>query len=106
MSAVDFTVLEKRVKEFPDNELFRFSLGKAYFDSDMNSEAIQHLEIALQKKSDWMVVAILLGKAWLRLDDKTKAKQYFQLGQKLALEQNHEGPLEETTALLSSLETK
>jgi uncharacterized protein HemY len=103
MSAPDFESLKKRVEQFPDNELFRFSLGKAFFDTGSYQEAIEHFDIALKKKPDWMVVAILIGKSWLQLQDRQKARQYIQLGQKLAREQDHEGPLEETTALLSQI---
>jgi len=95
--------LLKRVEQSPGNELFRFSLAKALFDKALYTEAIQHFEIALEKKPDWMLVAILLGKSWLQLHQREKAKQYFELGQKLARDQKHDGPLEETTALLEQL---
>ena len=95
--------LRKRVEQFPQNELFRFSLGKALFDARDYRGAIEQFEIALAKKSDWMAVAILLGKAWLESGELTKARHYLELGQRLAREQNHEGPLEETTAILAEI---
>jgi uncharacterized protein HemY len=96
--------LRQRVAQNPSNELFRFSLGKELFDAKNFTEAIPELEAALQKKPDWMLVAILLGKAWREKGDISKARAYFELGQRLAKEQNHEGPLEETTALLAELQ--
>jgi uncharacterized protein HemY len=100
----DLEPLKKRVEEFPQNELFRFSLGKACFDQQLYAEAIQHFEIALQKKADWMAVAILLGKSHLQLNQTEKAKEYLRLGQRLAQEQKHEGPFEETTTLLAQIQ--
>jgi tetratricopeptide (TPR) repeat protein len=95
--------LRKRVEEFPQNELFRFSLGKALFDAGDFVGAIEQFEVALARKPDWMVVAILLGRSWQSRGDLKKAREYLELGQRLAREQNHEGPLEETTELLKHL---
>lgn len=103
MPPPDISSYLQRVEQFPDNELFRFSLGKAYFDTAEYQKAIEQLQIALNKKPDWMVVAILIGKAWLALNDRSKATEYLTLGQKLARDQNHDGPLEETTHLLDQL---
>lgn len=103
MSTSQFETLRDRVRQFPENELFRFSLGKSLFDAGEYPEAIQHLEIALKHKPDWMLVAILIGRAWKELGDLAKARLYLEMGQKLAREQNHEGPLEETTQLLQNL---
>ncbi len=95
--------LRKRVEQFPDGELFRFSLGKALFDSGDFTGAIEHLDAALSKKPDWMLVAILLGRCWIKQGNRDKARHYLELGRKLAIEQKHDGPLEETTALLAEL---
>jgi uncharacterized protein HemY len=103
MNSDPFEASRKRVEQFPENELFRFSLGKALFDAGNYQEAIQHFEIAFHKKSDWMAIAILLGRAYKSIGDMEKARAYLETGQKLAREQNHEGPWEETKALLAEL---
>jgi tetratricopeptide (TPR) repeat protein len=103
MSSSRIEILRERVTQNPSNELFRFSLGKELFDAGRYDEAIKEFDVALQQKPDWMVVAILLGRCWREQKDLTKARHYLELAQKLAREQNHEGPLEETTALLAEL---
>ena len=95
---------KKLLEQFPDNELARFSLGKAYFDSGDLAAAREQFEIALAKKPEWMVVQILIGKCELGLGDKAKAKAAFERAKQLAIEQNHEGPLAEMEQMLAELE--
>ncbi len=92
------------VEKFPSNEMARFSLGKALFDAGQFGEAREQFVAALQKKPDWMVVQILIGKCDLQAGDKAGAKQAFQRALELAIEQNHEGPREEMEQLLGELE--
>ena len=94
---------EKMVEQFPQNELARFSLGKALFDAGQFARAKEHLEVALAKKPDWMVVQILIGKCELSLANKTSAKISFERAKQLAIKQNHEGPLAEMEQLLAEL---
>lgn len=91
------------IEQFPDNELARFSLGKRYFDLGNFSEAKKQFQIALARKPDWMVAQILIGKCELALSDKVAAKIAFERARKLAIEQNHEGPLAEMESLLAEL---
>lgn len=86
------TRYEKMVQMFPENELGRFSLGKALFDAGEFVRAREHLAVALAKKPDWMVVQILIGKCDLSLGHKAAAKEAFQRALQLAIEQHHEGP--------------
>lgn len=95
---------KKLLEQFPGNELARFSLGKAYFDLGEFLKAKEHLEIALSKKPEWMVVQILIGKCELALGDKQKAKGSFERARQLAIDQNHEGPLAEMEQVLSEME--
>ncbi len=92
------------VEQFPNNELARFSLGKALFDTGKFVEAREQFATALTKKPDWMVVQILLGKCESSLGNKTAAKAAFAKGRELAVAQNHEGPLAEVEQLLADLE--
>jgi len=101
------SLLEKHqaaVAANPANALARFSLGKVLCDAGSDREAALHLEVALELKPDWMVVAILLGKIHLRLGESTEALKMFRRARELAFEQRHEGPLAEVEALLEELE--
>lgn len=91
------------LKQFPDNEMARFSLGKAYFDANQFAEAKSELEKALAKRPDWMVVQILIGKCQLSLGNKEGALESFKKARQLAIDQNHEGPLAEMNDLLADL---
>src|SRR5262245_23836485 len=94
----------KLLEQYPDNELARFSLGKAYFDLENFSEAKEQFQIALRKKPEWMVVQILIGKCELASGNKAGAKAAFERARQLAIEQNHEGPLAEMDEMLAQLE--
>ena len=93
----------KMVEQFPENELARFSLGKALFDTGEFVRAKEHFEVALAKKPDWMVVQILIGKGELALGNKPAAKAAFENALRLAIEQNHEGPQAEMEQALAEL---
>ncbi len=91
------------VAQHPGSELARFSLGKALFDSGDFEGAREQFEAALERRGDWMVVRILLGKVWLELGNKSLARECFEKARHLAVEQHHEGPLAEMDRLLSEL---
>jgi tetratricopeptide (TPR) repeat protein len=95
---------QKLLEQYPNNELARFSLGKAYFDAGQFGEAKSQLEQALARRPDWMVVQILIGKCELSLGNKPAAKSCFEKALKLAIEQHHEGPQAEMEQLLAELE--
>lgn len=95
---------QKLLEQYPNNELARFSLGKAYFDLEEFAEAKEQFEIALSRKPDWMVVQILIGKCDLATGNKAAAKTAFERARQLAVEQNHEGPLAEMDEMLAQLE--
>jgi len=94
---------EKMVGQFPQNELARFSLGKALFDAGDFPRAKEHLAAALTKKPDWMVVQILIGKCELAIGNKACAKAAFERALQLAIDQNHEGPQMEMEEALAEL---
>lgn len=91
------------VEKFPNNEMARFSLGKALFDEGQFAEAKEQFLTALARKPDWMVVQILIGKCDLQEGDKVAAKQAFERALQLAIEQNHDGPREEMEQMLAEL---
>ena len=94
---------EAMVAQFPQNELSRFSLGKALFDANEVQRAKEHLQVALDRKPDWMVVQILIGKCELALGNKPAAKLAFEKALQLAIEQHHEGPQMEMEQALAEL---
>lgn len=91
------------VADHPGNELARFSLGKAHYNLGDFVRAREQLVIALEKKPDWMVVQILIGRCDLSLGDKAAARDAFQRARRLAIEQNHEGPLAEMNQAIEEL---
>jgi tetratricopeptide (TPR) repeat protein len=91
------------VEQHPNNELARFSLGKALYDAGQFGEARDQFQWALQKKPDWMAVQILLGRCELSLGDRDAARAAFQRALDLAIAQHHEGPLAEMEQALSEL---
>lgn len=93
----------ERIKEQPDNVLFRFSYGQALVNAGRAAEAAEHLKIAASSRADWMVPRILLGKAYQASGDIPAARAAFADALALARSQGHEEPEEELTALLASL---
>ena len=93
------------VADHPKNELARFSLGKALFDQGKFAEAQEHFLVALERRPDWMLVHILLGKSYLQLGNRADGKASLERGLQLAIEQHHEGPQAEVEEMLSLLNT-
>ena len=87
----------------PDNELARFSLAKSLFDAGRFAEAGDAFHWCLQKKPDWMVPAILLSRCHLELGNKQAARDSLERARQLAIDQHHDGPLEEIKGLMASL---
>ncbi|MBI2947692.1 MAG: tetratricopeptide repeat protein [Verrucomicrobia bacterium] len=94
----------KLLEQYPDNELARFSLGKAYFDTQQYAAAREHFALALARKPDWMVVQILIGKCELALGNREVARAALERARQLAIEQQHDGPLAEVEQLLGELQ--
>lgn len=88
----------------PNNDLARFSLAKALFDDGRFADSLPHLEHALGRKPDWMVVQILIGKAQAALGRREAAREAFLKGRQMAIDQHHEGPQAELDDLLADLE--
>jgi predicted Zn-dependent protease len=93
----------KLAAQHPQNELARFSLGKAFFDAQQYGAAREQLTQAVANKPDWMAAQILLGKCELALGHSAAAKATLEHARALALQQKHEGPLAETKQLLAEL---
>jgi len=102
MSSDRFAAL---VASQPDNELFRFSLAQALLREGKPAVAVPHLQFCTQKKADWMMARILLGKTLLSLGQKNEARPWLEEALRLAIEQNHEAPEKELRGILAELDT-
>ncbi len=92
------------VKQQPANELFRFSLAQALLAEGRPADAVEHLTHCADKKPEWMMPRILLGKTLLGLGRRTEAKPWLEEALKLALAQDHEDPAREMQALLADMD--
>lgn len=91
---------EALVARQPENELFRFSLAQALFAAGRAAEAEPHLRCCIEKKADWMMPRILLGKHLLATSRESEARPLLEAALQLAIEQDHEDPATELRALL------
>jgi hypothetical protein len=64
---------------------------------------VEHFTYCVQKKSDWMMPRILLGKLLLQLRRPAEAKPLLEDALQLAIAQQHEDPERELRALLAEL---
>jgi predicted Zn-dependent protease len=87
----------------PDNELFRFSLAQALATEHRYLDAVEHYKFCVNKKADWMMPRILLGKLLLELGRGPEARLLLQEALRLAVDQAHEDPERELRALLADL---
>jgi predicted Zn-dependent protease len=85
----------------PENELFRFSLAQALAAESRGEEAVAHYTFCLEKKRDWMMPRILLGKLLLQLGRRAEAKPILEAALQLAIDQQHEEPERELRGLLA-----
>ncbi|MGH7956285.1 MAG: molecular chaperone DnaJ [Opitutaceae bacterium] len=93
-----FTALAVRE---PGNEMFRFSLAQALIAEGRGEEAVPHYRFCAEKKPEWMMARILLGKLLLQLGRRGEAKVLLEDALKLAIQQQHEDPERELRGLLA-----
>lgn len=87
----------------PQNELFRFSLAQALLAEGQPDAALVHLQACAEKKPDWMMPRILLGKTLLGLNRRADARPWLESALQLALAQDHEDPARELHGLLDDI---
>jgi predicted Zn-dependent protease len=87
----------------PENELFRFSLAQALLDEDRAADAVEHLVSCANRKPDWMMPRILLGKTLLKLGRPAEARPWLAQALNLAVAQDHDDPALELKLLLADL---
>ena len=91
----------EKLADNPDNLLNRFSLAQVYYETGEYEEAILHLRICFEKRNDWMMVTLLLGKALIAVEQKEAACLPLQQTITLAKNQGHEDPEHEARTLLA-----
>lgn len=91
------------VAKQPDNELYRFSLGQAQFNAGDLAAAEAELRTCCDKRADWMVPRILLGRTLIELERRDEARAVLTEALDLATAQEHEDPESEVRALLAEL---
>ncbi len=91
------------VTQQPANELFRFSLAQALLAENRSAEAVEHLLFCANKKNEWMMPRILLGKTLVGLGRRAEAKPWLEQALQLAVAQSHEDPERELRASLADL---
>ncbi len=97
-------IFQDKVRQKPDNIMFRFSLAQALYDEEASADAIEHLECCVRSREDWMLPRILLGKALLEAGRPEVAKPYLEAALELAIAQHHEDPATELRHILSDLQ--
>jgi len=102
--SVRIAQFRQKLAASPHNDLFRFSLAQSLFENGEFDEAITLFFECFEKKPDWMLVTLFLGKAFIEKDNHQEAARFLNLTIKTGSSQNHEGPVEEARQLLSSIE--
>ena len=90
-----------KLEHNPDSLLNRFSLAQAYFESGNYEQAIIQLTICIEKRTDWMLASLLLGKALIESGKKDEASVILKQTIILARKQGHEDPEQEAKLLLA-----
>jgi predicted Zn-dependent protease len=94
---------EALVARQPENELFRFSLAQTLVAEGQAEAAAVQFQTCAERKADWMMPRILLGKTLLGLGRAAEARPWLEDALRLAVEQHHEEPEHELRALLRDL---
>ena len=76
--------LEKMLAKGRDDSMLRFGLGSAYYNDGKLSLAVTHLEACLAQDDSYSAAYKLLGKAYMKQGDLTKAIGTFEAGMPIA----------------------
>lgn len=94
------SALQEKVRLNPEQIFHRYSLAQAYFEDHQFKLACFEFEECLRNKPDWMMAALFLGKAYLQIENKEKARKSLERALLLAKEQSHDDPADEAVELL------
>jgi len=90
----------QKLSSSPENIFIKFSLAQSLFEEEKWDESIKYFLECLEKKPDWMLSALFLGKAYLEKENYPKAQKFLELTVLLGEEQDHVDPVEEAKGLL------
>ena len=90
--------------EDPTNELVCFSAAKALIDEKRSREAMPLLEQVVKLTPDFALAFGMLGRVYLLVGDREKARVAAEKGLELSLAQKHEVPEMEARAVLDELD--
>jgi len=92
------------LERMPDNHLARFALANALFDAGEIEQAETEFRRCLAMQSDWMAVAISLGRCLVMTGKRDEAREVLASAREMALRQGHSSPLEEIAELESRMD--
>ena len=93
----------KLIEAKGENPLLLFSLGQALIDEEKFEEALRPLHQCADSNEDWLMARLLLGKAYVNLNQPDEAKKFLNRARELSIQQEHEEPLVEIDRLENEL---
>ena len=94
------------LNEDPDNELIRFSLGKALLEEKNWKRAAVEFERLVALDPEYALAWAFLARSRLQSGDLKGAREACDKGMPIALKQKHEVPQDEIRAVLDELDSE
>lgn len=103
MSREKIERFEALVAREPENPLHAFALAQTCWTAGEHERAEQAYARCLELNPQWMMAAIRRGACLVALERWEEAREALELGQRLALEQDHSEPFDEIRELMDQL---
>jgi predicted negative regulator of RcsB-dependent stress response len=103
---LDITSLEKMITAGRDSAMLRLSLARALVQEDRVSEAVKHLEAAVEMNPDYTAAWKELGRQYLADKRSEAARKAWEQGLKVADENGDKQAGKEMTVFLRRLEKR
>lgn len=103
-NVMNVEALEKMLAAGTDNAMLRFTLGKAYFDSQDYDKAVEHLRVAVIHDPQYSAALKWLGRALSESGERNEAMQVFREGIAIAAEKGDKQAEKEMQVFLRRLE--
>lgn len=100
----DVGVFEQMLELGKDNALLRFTLGSAFLKQERYSEAVEHLQKAVEFTPEYTAAWKLLGKAHMENNELGEAKRVFKKGIEVADEKGDVQAKKEMSVFLKRCE--
>ncbi len=100
---MDISALKNLLLQGQDSVILRFGLGNALFKSGQASEAIPHLQAALEFDPEYSAAWKILGKALVETGDKEQAIQAYEKGIAVAEKKGDRQAVKEIRVFLKRL---